>query len=171
VHETPSSRPGFLTRVARPARSTSPSPFSCLRSCSWVGALIVSSLDLLHLFQPSPTTLDSQRPCLPRLGATLPPRREQYWSPSCINTMHPLQSSVPDPMFRIYEYRLCLCALPLGLTYQGLHLLALGPTGQPIPPPQSLTPLACLLVLARTPRVCSCSDLILVVDSRSHGRD
>jgi hypothetical protein len=57
---------------------------------------------------------------------------------------------------------LLLRTLPLGPACQCLRPLALGPASQPVPPPQSLTPLARLLVLTHVP---SRLDLIVAIRS------
>jgi hypothetical protein len=134
------------------------------------GILPVSSSDLLHPFQPSPATLDPRRPRLPsfrwprsRGGSNASHRAVNTHVPHR-NHLSPIQRL--DLWTSVRVRALCPWAPPVSACAPSA-----GPGWSARLPPQSLTPLARLSVLARAPRLRSRSDLILAVDLRSCDRD
>jgi hypothetical protein len=83
VPETPSPQPVFLAEVARPARGTSPSPFSRLRSHSHGRS---PASEFVGPSSPVPALTDDPRPLATASApspTTSPLWREQRRSPSC----------------------------------------------------------------------------------------
>jgi hypothetical protein len=167
VRSLPLTLPELFQTLARPkpphpSRDSSPelpdppgvpllrrSPFS--GPVLAVGILPVSFPDLLHPFQPSPVTLEPRRPRIPRLRR---PHHRGGSSASHRDVKPPRalsQPSVPNPTVQICEHPFASahCAprpRPLAPAPPGA-----GPSWSARLPPQSLTPLDCLLVLVRTP--------------------
>jgi hypothetical protein len=113
--------------------------------------LPVSSSDLIHLFQPSLATPNPLRGRMSRFrrlrhrGGSSAGHRAV--NPSrLISTVH-LRSDGPDLWILVRIHALYPWAPPVNC----VRTLALGPTGQPVFPPQSLTALAHLLALAHAP--------------------